>query len=54
MKQYKFPDTDKEGYEIIIPDNVTRDIIRDYLQKTYYWSVATGSFLIGLLLGVLI
>ncbi len=54
MKQYKFPDTDKEGYEIIIPDNVTRDIIRDYLQKTYYWSVAMGSFLIGLLLGVLI
>ncbi len=54
MKQYRFPDTDKEGYEIIIPDNVTRDIIRDYLQKTYYWSVAMGSFLIGLLLGVLI
>lgn len=54
MKEYRFPDTDKEGYEIIIPDNVTRDIIRDYLQKTYYWSVAMGSFLIGLLLGVLI
>ncbi len=54
MKQYRFPDTDKEGYEIIIPDNVTRDIIRDYLQKTYYWSVAMGSFLIGLLLGVII
>jgi hypothetical protein len=54
VKQYRFPDTDKEGYEIIIPDNVTRDIIRDYLQKTYYWSVAMGSFLIGLLLGVII
>lgn len=54
MKEYRFPDTDKDGYEIIIPDYVTRDIIRDYLQKTYYWSVAMGSFLIGLLIGVYI
>ena len=52
MKKYRFPDTDKEGYEIIIPDYVTRDIIRDYLQRTYYWSVAIGCFLIGLLVGV--
>jgi hypothetical protein len=54
MSKYKFPDPDNDGYEIIIPTEVTKDIIREYLQKTYYWSVATGSFLIGLLLGVLI
>ena len=52
MKEYRFPDTDKKGYEIIIPDYVTRDIIRDYLQKTYYWSIAIGCFLIGLLVGI--
>lgn len=52
MKEYRFPDTDKEGYEIIIPDYVTRDIIRDYLQSTYYWSVGIGCFLIGLLVGI--
>jgi hypothetical protein len=54
MKEYTFPDTDKEGYEIIIPDYVTRDIIRDYLQKTYYWTVSLGSFVIGLLVGIII
>ena len=52
MKEYRFPDTDKEGYEIVIPDYVTRDIIRDYLQRTYYWSVGIGCFLIGLLIGI--
>ena len=52
MKEYRFPDADKEGYEIIIPEYVTQDIVRDYLQKTYYWSVAIGCFLIGLLVGV--
>jgi hypothetical protein len=54
MKEYRFPDTDKEGYEIIIPNNVTKDIIRDYLQKTYYWSIALGSFIIGFLAGVMV
>lgn len=54
MKEYRFPDSDNDGYEIVIPDYVTRDIIRDYLQKTYYWSIAVGCFLIGFLLGVLV
>jgi hypothetical protein len=53
MKEYKFPDPENEGYEIIVPSTVTRDIIINYLQKTYYWSVAIGSGMIGFLLGVL-
>ena len=53
MKNYRFPDPDNEGYEIIIPREVTKDIIRDYFQKTYYWSVSVFSFLIGFLLGVI-
>jgi len=53
MKEYRFSDLDGLGPDLIIPDNVIRDIIRDHLQKTYYWSVALGSFLIGFLLGVL-
>lgn len=54
MKEYGFPDPDNDGYEIIIPDNIVKDIIINYLQKTYYWSVALGCFIIGLLVGVLI
>jgi len=52
VKDYVFPDPDNDGYEITIPDYVTRDIIRDYIQKTYYWSIAIACFLIGLLVGV--
>lgn len=52
MRDYGFPDPDNDGYEIIIPNGVVKDIIRDYLQKTYYWSVALGCFIIGLLIGV--
>jgi len=54
MKDYGFPDPDNDGYEITIPEYVVRDIVRDYLQKTYYWSIAIGSFLIGFLLGVIV
>lgn len=54
MKGYKFPDPDNDGYEIVIPNDVIKDVVRDYLQTTYYWSVAVGCFLIGLLTGVLI
>ena len=53
MKDYKFPDPDYEGWEITVPKEVVKDIIIGYLQKTYYWSVAIGSGMIGFLLGVL-
>lgn len=54
MKEYGFPDPDNDGYEIIIPDNVVKDIVMGYLQKTYYWSLGLSCFIIGLLIGVLI
>ena len=54
MKSYKFPDPDYEGYEIEIPVPVVKDIILDYLRKTYYWSVALLSCMVGFLLGVLV
>lgn len=54
MKKYNFDDPDYEGYEIEVPDNIVRDILLDYLRKTYYWSVALGSFIIGFLLGVVV
>lgn len=54
MKPYKFPDPDYEGYEIEIPVPVVKDIILDYLRKTYYWSVAILSAMVGFLVGVLV
>lgn len=54
MKKHKFLDPDNEGYEIIIPDNVVKDIVRDYLQKTYYWSVSILCFIVGFLFGTII
>lgn len=53
MKEHKFPDPDYEGWEIVVPREVAKDIVIEYLQKTYYWSVAIGSGMIGFLLGVL-
>ncbi len=53
MRPYRFPDPDYEGYEIEIPVPVVKDIIIEHLQKTYYWSVALLSGLVGFLLGVL-
>ena len=54
MKEYKFPDPDYEGWEITVPRDVVKDIIITYLQKTYYWAVGVGCFLIGLLVGIAI
>jgi hypothetical protein len=53
MKTFKFPDPDNEDYEIIIPREVVREILDDYLQKTYYWSVSFFCIIIGFLLGVI-
>lgn len=54
MKPYRFPDPDYEGYEIEIPVPVVKDIIIEHLQKTYYWSVALLSGIVGFLLGILV
>lgn len=37
-----------------LPDEVKRAIIKEYLQKTYYWSVGLSCFIIGLLIGSMI
>ena len=54
MKTYSFPDPDNEGYEIVIPAVVIKDIILQHMRTTFYWSVGIFSFIIGILLGVII
>jgi hypothetical protein len=54
MREYSFPDPDNDGYEIVIPKEIIKDIIIDYLKRTYYWSVGIFCVIIGILLGVLI
>lgn len=54
MKEYGFPDPDNDGYEIIIPDSVVKDIVMNYIQKTYYWSIGLACLVIGFLIGVLV
>ena len=34
-----------------LPDEIKHAVIREYLQKTYYWSVGIFCFIIGLLIG---
>lgn len=53
MKKYSFPDPDNDVYEIIIPDEIVKDIIINYLQKTFYWSIGTLCLLIGFLIGII-
>lgn len=54
MKEYSFPDPDNDGYEIIIPKEVVKDIIINYLKTTYYWSVGIFCIIIGILIGALV
>lgn len=53
MKQYTFPDTDNEGYEILVPKDTVYQIIRDYREKTFYLSVGMFCLIIGFLVGVM-
>lgn len=54
MKYYGFTDPDNDEYEITVPDNIVKEIIKDYIQRTYYWSVALACLVIGFLVGVII
>lgn len=54
MKDYKFLDPDNDKYEIIIPREVVKQIIVEYLQKTYYWTIMISFFMIGFLFGKLV
>ena len=53
MKQYTIEDTDSPEYEIVIPNEVVTQIIRDYREKTFYITVALAGGIIGFLLGVI-
>lgn len=54
MKQYSFPDPDNEGYEIVIPKEVIKDITISYMKTTFYWSVGLMAFISGILIGIMI
>jgi hypothetical protein len=54
-------DDSKTSSEVIImenkydvPNEVRDKIIKDYMMKSYHWTIGLGMFLIGVLLGVLI
>jgi hypothetical protein len=40
--------------EFNIPREVRDKIIKDYMMKSYHWSIGLGMFIIGILVGVLI
>jgi hypothetical protein len=40
-------------HEIDVPEEIQLRIIRDYLKQSYHWVIGTGSFLVGLLIGLL-
>lgn len=46
--------TDDYDVDFQIPRSIKREIERNYIQRTFYWSVAIGSFIIGILIGVAI
>jgi len=54
MKNYSFPDPDNEGYEIIIPTEIVKDIVLQHMRTTFYWSVGLFSFIIGILTGIVL
>lgn len=45
--------TYKDDYDVDfeVPRSVKHKIEKDYIQRTYYWSVAIGCFIIGFLIG---
>ena len=54
MKEYYIDHPEKDKYEIEIPKNIVKQIIIDYLGKTYYWTIAILSGMIGFMLGLIV
>jgi hypothetical protein len=54
MKEYKFDDLDNDGYEIVIPKEVVKNILIHHYAKTFYWTVGLFSFIVGFLTGVIV
>lgn len=40
--------------EFKVPREVRDKIIKDYMMRSYHWSIGLGMFIIGVLVGVLI
>jgi hypothetical protein len=53
MKKYYFEDVNNEDELIEVPSHIIKEITRDYIQGTYYWSVGLLCIIIGFLLGVM-
>lgn len=50
---YSFEDPKNHQRVIEVPRQTKDKIIKDYLVKTYYWSIAFSCLIIGFLLGLL-
>jgi len=53
-KTYYIDHPTKDDYEIEIPNTIRDQIIKDFFQRTYYWSVGILCTMVGFLLGVLV
>lgn len=51
--KYSILDPNDDDREIEIPSYIIKKINNDYLQKTYYWSVAILCLIIGFLIGTI-
>lgn len=51
MKRYYIEDSD--GVDMDIPSETIKEIVRDYLASTYYWSAGIACLIIGFLLGII-
>jgi hypothetical protein len=51
MKKYYIEDSD--GVELELPKELVKEVVRDYLGTTYYWSIGLLACIIGFLLGLL-
>lgn len=54
MKKYYMDHPDNDKYEIQIPNGLAKQIVIDYLTKTYYWTIAILSGMVGFMLGIIV
>lgn len=52
MKEYYIDHPDKNDYEFKIPKQIVNTIIKDYMSKTYYWTVGILCAMIGFIIGI--
>lgn len=53
MREYYIDHPSKDGYEILISNDIVKNIIIDYMRTTFYWVVGLSCGIIGFLLGVI-